>query len=312
MEGQGRVVDHAARAFLGALALLVRLLPPAWFGAVAALLAGARGLSRRDVRLLRQNLAVVLGLPPGSAAARRLERRCVRHQIVAVLETLRISFEPTRLEVETMRGFDEFRQLMAEAEAHGRGQLLVTAHFGAWELLAQSTVRAASRSVCAVAKPAPQPAVSRFVKRMRERAGIGVIWSGRASLLRDMLSCLGRQETLIVVADQRPDRRRGPEVEFLGRPTEFVAGPAALAAKRDCPMLAAFCIREGPFAYRLESEILRLPGDTEDRVELSQRVAAAMERRIRALPEQWMWNYRRWRHQADELAASPFGPGDRG
>ena len=299
--------DRTMGTFLYAASWLLRLLPTAAFGPLAGLLAHGRWITPRDVRLMRRNLAVVLGLPPGSREARDLEWRCVRHQIVAALETVRISFEQSRLDVRAMDGFDDLRRLMAEAEACGRGQVLVTGHLGAWELLAQSTVRAASAPVCAVAKPARSAATSLFVERMRARAGVRVIWSGRTSLLRDMLSCLNRKETLIMVVDQRPDQRRGPEVDFLDRRTEFVGGPAALAAKRDCPLVAAFCVREGPFSYRLESEILRSPGGTQDAVELSQRIAGAIERRVRAQPEQWMWNYRRWNYEPEELAAAGLG-----
>ena len=295
--------DRAMGTALHAMSRLLELLPPAAFGPMAALLAHCRHLTRREVRLLRRNLAMVLGLAPGSSGARALERDCVRHQIVAALETVRISFEEERLDVTRMKGFGELQRLMGAVEDVGRGQVLVTAHLGAWELLAQSTVRAAASPVCAVAKPSRSAATTRFVEGMRARAGVRVIWSGRTSLLRDMLSCLNRKETLIMVVDQRPDQRRGPEVSFLGRRTEFVGGPAALAAKRDCPLIAAFCVREGPFTYRLESEMLRGPGETEDAVELSQRIAGSIERRIRAQPEQWMWNYRRWSYEPEELAA---------
>ena len=291
-------------AFLHAASWLLRLLPAAAFGPLAGLLAHCRRITPRDLRLMRRNLAVVLGLPPGSPEARDLEWRCVRHQIVAALETVRISFDQKRLDVGAIEGFGDLQRLMAEVEGCGRGQVLVTAHLGAWELLAQSTVRAAASPVCAVAKPARSAAMSLFVERMRARVGVRVIWSGRTSLLRDMLSCLRRGETLIMVVDQRPDQRRGPEVCFLGRRTEFVGGPAALTAKRDCPLIAAFCVREGPFSYRLESEMLRGPGGTRNPVELSQRIAASIERRVRAQPEQWMWNYRRWNYTPEELAAA--------
>ena len=295
--------DRAMAAFLYAISWLIRLLPAAAFGPVSGLLARLRGVTPRDVRLMRRNLAVVLGLSPGSPEARDLERRCVKHQIVAALEAVRISFDRERLDVRAMDGFEDLRHLMAEVESHGRGQVLVTGHLGAWELLAQSTVQASSSPVSAVAKPSRARAASVFIERMRARAGVRVIWSGRQSLLRDMLTSLTRGETLIMVVDQRPDQRRGPEVDFLGRRTEFVGGPAALAAKRDCPLIAAFCIREGPFSYRLESEMLRRPAGTRDPVELSQRIAAAIERRVRAQPEQWMWNYRRWHYDPEELAA---------
>ncbi len=298
--------DRFIAGLLRGFAWFVVCLPTAWFAATASLLSRLGWLASRDVGLLRKNLAVVLGLPPGSPAARDLERRSVRHQIVAALETVRISCDPGLLDARAMAGFEDFERVIAEVEGFGRGQVIVTGHFGAWELLAQSTVAAASAPVCCVAKPGRSAGVTRFVERMRSQAGLRVIWSGRRSLLRDMLTCLREGQTLILVVDQRPELRRGPEVVFFGRRIEFVGGPSALAAKRDCPLVAAFCIRTGPFSYRLECEVLRRPGDPGGRVELSQRMAEAIERRIRATPEQWMWNYKRWTYEDQELAAAGF------
>ena len=58
--------------------------------------------------------------------------------------------------------------------------------------------------------------------------------------------------------------------------------------------------------------MLRRPGGSRDPVELSQRIASAIERRVRARPEQWMWNYRRWNYDAEELAAVGLGRTDSG
>ena len=58
--------------------------------------------------------------------------------------------------------------------------------------------------------------------------------------------------------------------------------------------------------------MLRRPGGSRDPVELSRRIAAAIERRVRAQPEQWMWNYRRWNYDAEELAAVGLGRTDSG
>ena len=73
-----------------------------------------------------------------------------------------------------MEGFDDLRRLMAEVEAlAGDGQVLITAHLGAWELLAQSTVRAAASPVCAVAKPARSAAMPRSLS---SECGRGRVW----------------------------------------------------------------------------------------------------------------------------------------
>ena len=95
--------------------------------------------------------------------------------------------------------------------------------------------------------------------------------------------------------DQKPEGRRGPVVTFFGRDTEFVAGPASLAVRTGAAVIAVFAFREGPFHYRLEAESLAPPGHQEtNELELTQRMAAAIEQAIRKHPEQWAWHYKRW------------------
>jgi len=298
-------------AFLRFLEWLVCAVPIRFLDVAAGFLGRFRGLARRDVTVLRTNLAVILGLRPGSAEARGFEIRCFRGQLAAILETIRLSRDPAGLDVRNLPGFPEFRRVLRAAEREGRGQILVTAHLGAWELLAQSAVAAGERPVCAVAKPLRSASASAYIKRLRVRAGVRVIWGGGRMLLRAMVRTIRQGETLILLVDQRPDLRRGPWVEFLGRQTEFVGGPAALATRCDCPVIAAFCLREGPLTYRLDSESIRQPGDSRDPDELSQGMAAAIEQRVRAWPVQWMWNYRRWTFSPAELAAAGVGDAER-
>jgi KDO2-lipid IV(A) lauroyltransferase len=110
-----------------------------------------------------------------------------------------------------------------------------------------------------------------------------------------MLGALRSGATVGFVMDQKPDGRQGPIVPFFGQPTAFVAGPAAMALRCGCPVVAIFCLREGPFRYRLVSETVEVPAGGDAELALTARMAATVERVIRDYPEQWTWNYRRWR-----------------
>ncbi len=49
-------------------------------------------------------------------------------------------------------------------------------------------------------------------------------------------------------------------------------------------------------AYRIVSDVLAPAGHGEsDEQALTQRLAATISRVIAAYPEQWTWNYKRWR-----------------
>ena len=106
--------------------------------------------------------------------------------------------------------------------------------------------------------------------------------------------------------DQKPVGRVGPIVDFLGQPTEFVAGPAAMAIKTKAPVLGVYCVREAPFTYRVITDPIDVnlmaledrqteltKGDREQL--LTQQMANSIAKVITLYPEQWSWSYKRWR-----------------
>ena len=74
------------------------------------------------------------------------------------------------------------------------------------------------------------------------------------------------------------------EVDFFDRKTTFVSGPAKLAAKMNSPVLGVFCMREGPWQYRIVHKVLLAPDhDSADEVQLTQTMASEIERVIKLL-----------------------------
>ena len=273
--------------------LVLRFMPKSCFGLIALPLSFLyRTVVRRDVRIARRNLAEVLGLSPGAPEGRRMERAVFRHQVRSSMETISAIYRPSRLE---LTGYDELSERIRLAEDAGRGHLIVTAHLGSWELVGASCARAAQRPFHVLAKRSKVPAATAVLESLRNRFGSEVLWIGSKTLLREMLRALKKAESLGFVMDQKPEGRRGPVVEFFGFPTEFVKGPATLARRTGCAVIAVFCIRTGPLSFHLESETLLESGHEEkNEVDMTQLFAFTIEQAIRRHPEQWSWNYKRW------------------
>jgi KDO2-lipid IV(A) lauroyltransferase len=126
--------------------------------------------------------------------------------------------------------------------------------------------------------------------------GTTVLWVDKKSLLKDMLQVLKDGGALGFVMDQKPLARRGPLVTFFSQETPFVSGPASLAIRQGSPLLCVFCLRTGPFSYRLFWEIaLRADHNQSDETQVTGILSTEIEKYIRLYPEQWTWNYRRWR-----------------
>ncbi len=285
------------RLLAGLLSLLLsslKLVPRACFPALATVFAGVvRPFAGKDLARLRSNVQRIYALPPESHFSQMFEKQVLRHQLLCALETMRAIQNPETL---TVTGFDEWSAHIKAADAVGKGHIVVTAHLGSWELCAYFGQKAASKPFHVLAKPAKSAAFTAFLDGLRNKMGTRVLWTDKKSLLRDMLKALRSGESVGFVMDQKPEGRQGPLVTFLGVPTEFVSGPAQMTVKTGCAVVSVFCMREGAFRYRLVSKTLVPPGHAEtDEAMLTQRMADEITRAIRLYPEQWTWNYKRWR-----------------
>jgi KDO2-lipid IV(A) lauroyltransferase len=208
-------------------------------------------------------------------------------------ESIRIIRNPREAKV---TGIESIEKLIQSADAAGKGHLIVTAHLGSWELVAYHGAKAASKPFHVLAKPPKNRGARKLLEELREQMGVRVLWTDRKTLLRDMLQNVRSGGSIGFVMDQKPEGRKGPVVNFFGHETEFVSGPAAIASKTGCAVISLFCVRVAPFHYHLVSRELLPPGtESSDTGSLTQAMAAEIERVIRLYPEQWCWNYKRWR-----------------
>lgn len=291
-----RIRDAAVMAFVATVKTAVVRGPRSAIAPTARSMAFLhRNFVLRERRILSDNLERILGIEPGSDEMRRMRRRISVNQAAGVLETIRAIHRPGTAQIS---GLEELRRESRRIETR-RGQILVTAHLGSWELLGACMAQVVSTRFVSLAKRSPVAPFARFLSELRAAAGTGELWIGRKSMLREMLTVLRRGGWLGLAMDQKPEGR-GPEVEFFGRPTRFVVGPASLAIRTGCPVLAAFCLREGPFRYRLTCRTVLEPEHAEsDPDALTQRLASVLEEEIRRNVTQWPWTYRRWRFAGD-------------
>lgn len=248
-----------------------------------------RLVAPRKLRRARANLQLALGHDLDSARRDRLARASLVHQAVSLIETVRAVQRAGSVEIE---GSDEFARQIRDVEQSGRGQILVTAHLGSWELLNRAATELAAQGFFALAKEPGMAAANSLLDHVRRGAGTEVLPSGAKSSLKRMVAVLKARGWIGLAMDQRPEGP-GIPVSFFGRRTEFVPGPSRLIESLDCGVLAAFCVRIGRARYRLIARPVTFePGAS--RQAITQRLAEELEAAIRDCPEQWLWTYKRW------------------
>ena len=272
-----------ARALEAALGRLPESAALAVGAALGATLYGV-GIRRR---VTITNLARAF---PHLAARRRAQvaRAAYRHlgrEVVATLRFLALSPEERCRRVELVG-----EGALRAALAHGRGALLVSGHFGNWEVAA-AALAARGYPVAAVVRPLRNPYLDARLDAARRALGYRTIHQRRAPI---EVPRLLRRNTLIgLVADQDAGRH-GIFLPFFGHPAATARGPAVLARRAGAPALAAFAFRlPGRKArYRLELEPLPTEGPPEALVAAFH---SRLEAAIRRAPEQYFWLHQRWK-----------------
>ena len=187
--------------------------------------------------------------------------------------------------------------IVQNAYNKGKGLIMLTAHFGNWELLGQSFVVIFRFPLNILAKTQSNPLVNRSMNKRRSRVGIRVIQMETS--LREILRALRNGEAVGLVADQAAPKENVP-IEFFGTMVPTHQGPSALCLKMGCTIVAVFSVRrlDGSYdAFVQEVPSDDLKGDSEENVnELTRRHVKITEDIIRKYPDHWLWQHKRWKH----------------
>jgi len=187
-----------------------------------------------------------------------------------------------------------------QALRSGRGAVILTGHFGNWELLGGYAARILQLPAGVMARRLSNPYIDEFVQGYRRRMGLAVFLRGDPP--RGFFRHLVGGGVLAILADQDIRRLDGIFIDFLGRPAHTPTGPAELIIRARVPWFLAMLVRQDDgCSHRLLLEGPFEPPDGADYADRVRRLTEDYSRRIEAVirrhPDQWMWMHNRWRKQ---------------
>ncbi len=251
----------------------------------------SRILRGRD-RLAMRNLQATFPEKP-AAELRRVLDECWRHfgrEMLAFVQT-----QPLGLDEIAERCPFVNREVLDEARARGKGILLMSGHFGGWEI-GGLAIMSLLDSVTTVTRPLENELLERDLARTRERTGVEVVDRKRAA--RSLMKALADNRVVVLLPDQAVLPREGVLVPFLGRDAWTTDAPAKLAARSGSTIVFAFCMPAGT-RHRLEfAEAIpvdQLSEPERDPVALTRRINDVLSRRILDRPDLYWWMHNRWK-----------------
>jgi len=198
---------------------------------------------------------------------------------------------------------------LLDAHALGRGVLVLTGHFGNFEVATAAGLAQfpqADGRFHFVRRPIRPEWLDRLVTRRFRKAGFGVL--PKRGGLEAILDRLAAGDLVVFPFDQHASRKDGVLAEFFGHPAGTFRSLAVIALATGAPVVPASSWREadGQHVLRFEDRLMPIEHpDTNEAIRLNTRAYnRALERMIVRRPEQWWWVHRRWKPWPERASRS--------
>ena len=194
---------------------------------------------------------------------------------------------------------------LEKALSHGKGVLAFSAHLGNFTLIGLK-MAAEGYPFHMLVKDPRYPAVAEAFHVMQEGQGGHFIYvEPWERALRQILSCLRKNEIVCILADEKKSKT-GVLVDFFGYPAPTAPGPAVLALRTGSPLVPIFIVRRDDWSHHIYIEPqleLSLNGDrSSDIPAVVSAYTKVIENFIRMYPDQWFWINNRWKKQIRDQA----------
>jgi KDO2-lipid IV(A) lauroyltransferase len=233
-----------------------------------------------------------------------MERRLV-HMALLFFEFAHLRYWNTdRLlqQIKAINGGD----MLTQALRNPQGVLLLVPHFGNWEILCAHLGH--HYKLGALYDPPKLRGLEAAIIAARQRHN-GRMFRIDAGGMRGLLKFMGQGKVVAVLPDQVPDRSAGVYVPFFGQPALTMTLTHRLISKHNPTVLLGSVRRsnlaEG-LAYTISFEALPETVYSADPETCVATINTEIERVVRQAPEQYQWEYKRFKRPPGALGTNIY------
>lgn len=279
---------------------MTRLLEGIPLGTRAAILEALMGclwaIDGRHRRVGRINLRIAFP-EMGDREASRILRTCYLRMGTSIAEFV----EQPRIDrayIDRHVRVEGLEHLRATREEKGLGPLILTGHFGNWEL-SSHVLGIVDEPMAFIVRPLKNRHVDRIITERRECVGNRPITKFDSA--KEVMRTVRRKMAVGILIDQNVDTYKGVLVDLFTKQAYTTDGIARLALALRTNIHSGFLYRD---PVRKFHHVLRfgppLPMEVhapreEEVLRLTRRCNEELEHAIRQAPAQWFWLHRRWK-----------------
>ena len=285
------MLDYIASILIRIVNIIFRIIPISACLWLARRIGTVAFLVNRKRRLIAYaNLKAAFAKEKSPKELKRITKKVYHNLIQTVIEILNL----TKVNKAFIKKYVEVVNLerIENASRSGRGTILLTAHFGDWEL---SSLTSAMHGfpILVLAREQKMKRVNELLNQVRESKGCKVVRKGIST--KNILRALYNKDMVGILADQDAGRN-GVFVNFFGRPASSHAGAMEMAKRTNSIVLPNFIVRvNGPYHKLFLEEYIDLSNGESGTKDGLQKFANILESYVRQYPDQWLWLHKRWK-----------------
>ena len=272
------------------------------YSALSVLSSILKILSVRKLHILSQNIASILFnyIPKRkNTALKNLKiafpdksdewinttlKKCYSFFTYNFLQFLAFPFDPNSIEIEVVG-----KKYLNNAINENSGTVLVSAHFGSWEILGY-WFGINNYPLVGIAQKQKNKGANLFFEEKRQLSGTKQVY--RKSSMDSLYEILNANKILGLVSDQDA-RGKGVFVDFFNKPASTHKGAALFHLNTNASLIFGICVQKDIEKYRVEFIPINPKKKTAE--DITQLYTTIIEQSIKKYPEQYFWFHNRWK-----------------
>ncbi len=177
----------------------------------------------------------------------------------------------------------------------GKGVILLTGHFGNWEII-NAALPLKGYVYKTIAREQKPFLINRLLNKYRQWHGCKMVSKGMP--IREIIKALKSNEIVGMLVDQDAGKG-GVFVDLFNRPASWNRGVMEFALKTGCTIIPGFNARQSGAKFKFsvcDPIVFPESGSKEEKIkEGFRQFAALLEAAIAKYPDQWLWQHKRWK-----------------
>jgi KDO2-lipid IV(A) lauroyltransferase len=191
----------------------------------------------------------------------------------------------------------EGSEIIKQYKQEGKNFILVTGHYGNWELLSQSIAIKFDLTLVGVGRKIDSDVMDEVLKKNREQFNVEMVYKQGA--LKECIKVINQNKIVGILTDQAIRKNQSIDVDFFANKATHTPLASILSRKFGLDLIPAYISTEDYEEYTVTIyepiKSIKTDNQEEDLAILTQLQADVMEDVIKSNPKQWFWMHRRWK-----------------